>query len=29
VLDNFNRANGAISGSWVGQTSGLVISNNR
>src|SRR5207344_2483263 len=29
VLDNFNRANGAIGGSWVGQTSGLTISNNQ
>ncbi len=29
VLDNFNRANGAIGGSWVDVTSGLVINANR
>jgi glucose/arabinose dehydrogenase len=29
VLDNFNRANGAIGGSWVGSTGGLVISSNQ
>src|SRR5206468_1895988 len=29
VLDDFNRANGALSGSWTGQTSGLAISNNQ
>jgi glucose/arabinose dehydrogenase/chitodextrinase len=25
VLDNFNRSNGPIGGSWVGETAGLVI----
>lgn len=29
VLDNFNRPNGAIGGSWTGDTNGLVISNNQ
>jgi len=29
VLDNFNRANGAIGGSWVDGTSGLTINNNQ
>jgi hypothetical protein len=28
VLDNFNQANGAVGGSWVG-TSGLSIINNQ
>jgi len=29
VLDNFNRANGAIGGSWVDATSGLTINANQ
>ncbi len=29
VVDNFNRANGALGGQWVGQTTGLTISNNQ
>jgi len=29
VLDNFNRANGAIGGSWVDATSGLTINSNQ
>ncbi len=29
VIDNFNRANGAIGGSWTAQTSGLAINSNR
>jgi PKD repeat protein len=29
VLDNFNRANGAIGGSWVDGTSGLTVNNNQ
>ena len=28
ILDNFNRANGPVGGSWVGQTAGLVIDAN-
>ncbi|NOT34809.1 MAG: PKD domain-containing protein [Candidatus Eisenbacteria bacterium] len=28
VLDSFDRANGAIGGSWVDQTNGLTINNN-
>src|SRR6185369_7942568 len=29
VLDNFNRANGALSSPWAGQLSGLSVSNNQ
>jgi len=29
ILDNFNRANGAIGGQWTGATTGLSITNNQ